>query len=693
MTCQDDLPDSASFFRDFTELAAQVCRTRAALFSLSGDDCAADPQSLAAQVNLGVEAAHALDFCREALRCAAFDKSRADEAVLVVRDASADARFAGNPLVAGGAGLRFFAAAPLTAPNGRARGVLCVCDPAPHDLGAGDRDALTMLARRASAHLELRADAERLRVLAGAARRSEDYRNLFQLANDSILILQPEDEVVLDVNDKACETYGLTRAELVGRSIKEMSVDVARGEEHIVQLLAAGSSRTFESTQLHTDGTPIHFLINSCVIEYGGRRAILSINRDITERKRAEEALRQAEHQLIQAQKMDSIGTLAGGVAHDFNNVIAAIIGYSELALRRLAADDLDEPNGRMRGYLTEIRQSADRAASLTHQLLAFSRGQQLARRVVNPNDTILGMLEMFRRLIGEDIDLEARLAPDASAVYVDPGQLEQVLMNLTINARDAMPGGGELVLETRNIVLDEVYCRSHPYVEPGPFVAITVSDTGVGMNEATRGRIFEPFFTTKARGKGTGLGLSTVYGIVKQHNGAIDVESAPGRGATFTVSLPMTDIEAETVVPVPVSRAKGGGETILVAEDESAIRDVVREALEELGYEVLIARDGEEATTIFAQRSREIDLLLLDMVMPRLSGHDALLRMLAIRPAVPVIFMSGYSLEAMRDKALKHYIEANNVPMLTKPYRSDALGRIVRETLDAIPPPPKQFG
>ena len=690
MTRPDDLPDSASFFRDFTELAAQICHTRAALFSLTGDDCGAENQSLAAQVNLGGEAAHALAFCREALRSAAFDKSRSDEAILVVRDASADARFAGNPLVTGGAGLRFCAAAPLTAPNGRARGVLCVCDPEPHDLGAGARDALTMLARRASAHLELRADAERLRLLAGAARRSEDYRNLFQLANDSILILQPEDEVVLDVNDKACETYGLTRAEFVGRSIKEISVDVGRGEEHIVKLLAVGNSHAFESTQLHTNGTQIHFLINSSVIEYGGRRAILSINRDITERKRAEEALRQAEHQLIQAQKMDSIGTLAGGVAHDFNNVIAAIMGYSELALRRLAAGDPDEPNDRMRAYLTEIRQSADRAASLTRQLLAFSRGQQLERRVVNPNDTILGMLEMFRRLIGEDIDLEARLAPDVSAVFVDPGQLEQVLMNLTINARDAMPGGGKLVIETRNIVLDEVYCRSHPYVEPGPFVAITVSDTGAGMNEATRARIFEPFFTTKARGKGTGLGLSTAYGIVKQHSGAIDVESAPGRGATFTVSLPMTDVEVETVVPVPVSRAKGGGETILVAEDESALRKLVREALEELGYEVLIARDGEEATTIFVQRSQEIDLLLLDMVMPRLNGYDALRRILAIRPDVPVIFMSGYSLEAVRDNALKHYIEANNVPILTKPYRSDALGRIVRETLDATAHPPR---
>ena len=393
---------------------------------------------------------------------------------------------------------------------------------------------------------------------------------------------------------------------------------------------------------------------------------------DVTEQHTTQEQLRQS-------QKMESIGLLAGGVAHDFNNLLTAIQGNTQLALRKLGADDP------VRQRLLEVEKAAQRAAMLTRQLLAFSRRQYLERKPVNLNETINDIMKMVRRLIGEDIEVRLNEAAELGLVFADPGQIEQVLMNLAVNARDAMPQGGLLIIETRNTELDAAYCRRHSYVKPGRYVEIKVSDTGCGMDAETRARIFEPFFTTKELGKGTGLGLSTVYGIVKQHDGHINAYSEPGHGTTFRIYLP--EHESQTVVESATAPTilKGGTETILVAEDEAALRDLARDVLEGLGYKVLLAQDGAEAVTLYEAERARIDLLLLDVVMPHVGGHEAYERMHALDGTTPVVFMTGYSVETVQNKFVKHrhFVKEAGAMLLQKPYNVESLGRKVREALD----------
>jgi two-component system, cell cycle sensor histidine kinase and response regulator CckA len=512
-----------------------------------------------------------------------------------------------------------------------------------------------------------------------AMRQAEEYHNLFKLANDPIIIFEPEGEIVIDVNDRACETYGLKREEFIGRSLIDFSLNAERGKQHIEMLMIEGRCQEFSTVQMRADGTPIHLIVNSSVIEYHGHPAILSINRDVTERKRAEDERQHLEEQLRQSQKMESIGTLAGGVAHDFNNLLTAITGYSDLSLRRLNAADP------VRHNIQEIRKAADRSAALTRQLLAFSRRQRLESKVINLNDLIGEQMKMLRRIIGEDVEVRLHAAPKLSFVLADPGQIEQVVMNLAINARDAMPGGGQLTIETSNVELDETFIRSHAYMRRGKYVLVMVSDTGTGMKAETRERVFEPFFTTKEFGKGTGLGLSTAYGIVKQHNGFIDVYSEVGQGTTFKIYLPITgkpqdDEYAETLPPI-----RGGTQTILVAEDEEALRELARGVLEDLGYKVVLARDGEEAVELYSSEGEKIDLLLLDMVMPRMGGYKAYERISALRPSVPVIFMTGYSVEAMQSRFANQNeaLEETGALIIQKPYSLDTLVRKVYEVLD----------
>jgi nitrogen-specific signal transduction histidine kinase/CheY-like chemotaxis protein len=392
----------------------------------------------------------------------------------------------------------------------------------------------------------------------------------------------------------------------------------------------------------------------------------IAIKAEVTERKRLEQQLRQA-------QKMEAVGRLAGGVAHDFNNMLTIISGYSGLLFDY---PGMAEP---LRGYVDEIRNASGRAAALTRQLLAFSRQQVLAPRVLDLNSVVSSIQKMLKRLIGEDIDLVTALGESLWPIMADPGQLEQVLLNLAVNARDAMPEGGVVTIETSNVRMDAASAQAHFPLKPGPYVLLTFSDTGIGMDADTQARIFEPFFTTKEIGKGTGLGLAMVYGIVKQSGGYIWVSSDVGKGATFKIYLPRTEIEVDD----PSSgfgrpEALRGTETLLLAEDDDSVRELVRNVLRESGYKVLEAGRGEEALELSELFAGKIDLLVTDVVMPQMNGRELARQLLNQRPQLKVLYISGYA-----DNAVFYPggLDAGGA-FLQKPFTPEALARKVREVL-----------
>ena len=390
--------------------------------------------------------------------------------------------------------------------------------------------------------------------------------------------------------------------------------------------------------------------------------------REVEERQ----ARRKAEAQLQQAQKMEAVGLLAGGVAHDFNNLLAIITGYCGLALKDLGEGDPQRPR------VEQILDAANRGASLTRQLLAFGRKQVLQPKVFDLNAVVLDTERMLRRLIEESIQLTTVTASTLGRVKADRGQIEQVMMNLAVNARDAMPRGGKLIIETADVELDEPYARSHPGVEPGRYVLLAVSDSGHGMDAETAARIFEPFFTTKETGKGTGLGLATVYGIVKQSGGHISVYSEVGHGTTFKVYLPLSEDDVAAAAAAPAAAAAGGSEAILLLEDEPALRELVREVLEGAGYTVVTGPTPQEALQAALDARSAVDLVLTDVVMPNLSGKEAAARVRRVHPDAPVLYMSGYT-----DEALGHHgvLEATE-HFLEKPFTTDVLLHKVRQVL-----------
>ncbi|MGH9727873.1 MAG: response regulator [Candidatus Acidiferrales bacterium] len=401
-------------------------------------------------------------------------------------------------------------------------------------------------------------------------------------------------------------------------------------------------------------------------------RLLPAIERELREAENRRKH-KQVEQRLRQLEKFEALGKLAGGIAHDFNNAIGAIMGWAELGREEGDARKNSEK------YFQKIFDQSIRAAGLARQLLAYARRQVLERRNLNLNEAVNETMALLQKVIGEQIEIKMSLASDLRVTRADPVQMEQVLMNLCLNARDAMPKGGQLFIETRNVELDENYCERHNYVRPGPFVLLSVVDSGVGMDERTMEHIFEPFFTTKEEGKGTGLGLATALGIVKQHEGSLEVYSEIGKGTVFHVFLPASDGASQLGPPVDETPVRGGSETILVADDHEGVREMVRGVLNALGYRVLLACDGDEALGNFEANRDAISLVLLDVVMPKLGGAEVYDKICEFRPGTPVIFTSGYPEEG----AMLAKMAAAGAVMLQKPYQPKILARKIRQVLD----------
>jgi signal transduction histidine kinase len=448
--------------------------------------------------------------------------------------------------------------------------------------------------------------------------------------------------------------------------------DVPLLQAAIRQLAGQAHSRG-EWRHRKKDGTIIDVEVHATSMRFQGRDARLAVIHDRTE-------LRRAQRQLLQSQKMEAVGQLAGGIAHDFNNLLTIILSYSDL----LRSEPALAPSARE--AIAAIHDAGMSATALTRQLLIFSRKEIVQPRVMRLNDLIAGTGRMLKRLIGEQVELATALAPDAGVVKVDPGQLEQVIVNLAVNARDAMPGGGRLLIESRNVDVDVPGADGAPLIPPGGYVLLVVSDNGTGMDAATQARIFEPFFTTKAHGKGTGLGLATVYGIVKQSEGHIAVYSEPGHGTSFKIYLPRLDDSAEAPrKPADPAAPLGGTETILLVEDERALRDLTSRILEPKGYTVLTAVDGESAQAIVMSHPGPIHLVLTDVVLPGMSGSEVAAWIVRQRPGIQVLYMSGYT-----DDAIVHHgvLEAG-MHFIEKPFTGLGLARKVRQLLDTPPSSP----
>jgi len=513
-----------------------------------------------------------------------------------------------------------------------------------------------------------------------ALRRSEErYRSILESIQDGYF----EDDLAGNftfVNDVICRHLGYTKEELIGMNYLQYADEENRRKlhQHFNRLYQTGQpDRPLEVEYLRRDAAKLVTEIFVSLIRdsEGNPIGFRGISRDITERKKAEEEKLSLQEQLRQSQKMEAIGQLAGGVAHDFNNLLTVIKGYSQLSLLDLKEDD------RLRGNIQEIEKATQRATDLTRQLLAFSRRQILDLKVLDLNVLLKDLEKMLRRIIGEDVELLTLLSEDLGKVKVDPSQIEQVIFNLAVNARDAMPAGGKLAIETANVELDEEYARVHVNVAPGRYVRLSISDTGVGMTREVKEKVFEPFFTTKEKGKGTGLGLSMVYGIVKQSGGNIWLYSEPGRGTTFRIYFPRTEEEADTLRERQEAEFfPRGSETVLLVEDDELVRDLAIRLLGQQGYRVLDAVNGQDALQVAKEHLGEtIHLLLTDIVMPQMGGKELADWLRISRPNIKVLFTSGYA-----DNAIVHHgVLDRGTHFLQKPFSLKTLSHKVREVLD----------
>ncbi len=497
---------------------------------------------------------------------------------------------------------------------------------------------------------------------------------------DGILVTDMEGTVVF-ANRAWAEMHGFSAGDLRGSTWSRFHTPEQLAEEvhPLLEEVRERGSLDREVGHVRQDGRrmPTRTTLTLLRDDADAPMGYLAIARDITQEKEAEERGARLEEQLRRSQKMEAIGRLAGGVAHDFNNMLMAILGCSDFLLNAIPPD---QP---LRHDVEEIKRAGERAADLTRQLLAFSRRQVLQPRVIDLNAVVSDMERMLRRIIGEDIELMAVLDADLGRIKADPGRLEQVIINLALNARDAMPRGGRLTLETRNFDLDQDYIRGHALVKSGPYVMLAVSDTGTGIDPETQAHIFEPFFTTKGPGQGTGLGLATVYGTVKQSDGYIWVYSEPDRGTTFKLYFPrVPDPELASSRSAPEVRDLQGRETVLLVEDDPVVRDLIRRILVRYAYRVLEASSGPEALEVCRNHDAPIDLVLTDVVMPQMSGRELIEELVTVRPDLRVLYMSGYSSEAV----VRHGMLDKYTPFLQKPFTPDTLARKLREILDNAP-------
>jgi len=554
-----------------------------------------------------------------------------------------------------------------------------------HDYVLKDRlGRLTAVVER-----ELRESKERVarRQVESALRESE--ARFARLADSGIIGIVFADVfgTTLDANEAYLRIVGYTREELVSGAILWGQLTppewIASDQAALAQLEETGAAQPWEKELLRKDGTRVPVLIGVAMLDHP--KCIVFVA-DLTARKRAEagrtraeEALRQSEEQLRQSQKMEAVGRLAGGVAHDFNNMLSVILSYGELMLSVMPQADP------MRADVDEIRKAANRAASLTRQLLLFSRQQVAEPRVIDLNDVLSTMSNMLQRILGEDVELVSIPSPALWYVHVDVSHIEQVVMNLVVNARDAMPIGGKLTIETANVELDADYIAGHLPAKTGAHVMLSITDTGCGIDRAVQERMFEPFYTTKERGKGTGLGLSTVFGIVQQSGGNIWVYSEVGKGTTFKIYLPRIESDIAALHQPVAPATLRGDETILVVEDEDQVRAIVVTVLRKHGYRVLAAENAGEALLLCERHVGRIDLLLTDVVMPQMSGPELAKRLTAGRPDVRVLCMSGYT----DDSIVRHGVLEAHMAFLQKPITPATLTRKVREVLDKPVPAP----
>ncbi|HEX6276107.1 MAG TPA: response regulator [Polyangiaceae bacterium] len=536
------------------------------------------------------------------------------------------------------------------------------------------------------------------RQLAETALRASEAR-FSRLSTSGIvgIVFADLDGNVFDANDAYLDMLGYSREEMVAGRLnwKERIPPewTALTERQAAEIRRSGAARPLEQELFHRNGTRVPVLQGAALLEdpkvvafvvdmtrqrraeEAEARRAEEAKREHAGRERAEEALRRSEEQLRHAQKMEAVGRLAGGVAHDFNNVLSIILSYAEVLLESF------RPGDPIRDDLDEIRKAALRASGLTRQLLLFSRQQVTIARVLDLNEVLVNTEKMLKRMLGEDVDFSLALGSELGRVRVDPGHIEQVVMNLAVNARDAMPKGGKLTIETANVVLDDSYARAHLPARSGRFVMLAVSDTGIGMDKATQARIFEPFFTTKPKGKGTGLGLSTVFGIVEQSGGTLWVYSEPGRGTTFKIYLPFVDAEVEAVRPALAPTTLKGDETILLVEDEDQVRVIAGAVLRRYGYNVLVARNAGEALLLCEGHPGTIDVLVTDVVMPQMSGPELAQRLAIGRPEMRILCMSGYT----DDSIVRHSVLQPGVAYLQKPFTPQSLATKVREVLDGL--------
>jgi two-component system, cell cycle sensor histidine kinase and response regulator CckA len=506
------------------------------------------------------------------------------------------------------------------------------------------------------------------KLIEEALKKSEEkFSKAFHSNPTAIVIADLSNRSYLEVNPTFEQATGYRRDEVVGHDWADLCLwtDPLVRDKVVVELLREGSIRNFEYRFRKKHGEEGVGLLSAELMEIDGKQCAITTTVDITERLHLESQLRQA-------QRLESVGRLAGGVAHDFNNLLTIINGYSRLILNAL------QPSDPLHSYAQEVSKAGDHAAALTKQLLAFSRKQILEPRLLDVNTVVKETGRMLRRLIGEDIELTTKLDPFLGQVMVDPDQIHQVIMNLVVNARDAMPDGGKLGITTENTVVDESFPTAHPDALPGKYVVMTVTDNGLGMDERTLQSAFEPFFTTKEHGKGTGLGLSTVYGIVRQSGGWLDVRSEVGRGSSFKVYIPRVEAGPTPVPAATTSKALRGGETVLVVEDQEAVRELSKTILEEYGYHVLEATNGDEALTFVEQHPDEIDLLLADVILPGMNGMDLSIRLRELRPKLKVLFTSGYPADVIARRGVLE----RDVAYLPKPLSPETLVAKVREVL-----------